>query len=153
MALLALPSSLPRARAYGDLQGRGVILQRIPKASKRSDRWKSQAHLGHVRKHACVNCGSMVNIEAAHKREGSDAGIGRKPSDYFATPLCGGVEGCHALQHRVGERTFWSAYAKDKGHTVDDVIAELIRTSPRRAQIEEHRREREAANNPSRRVG
>jgi hypothetical protein len=116
-----------------------MLLQRIPKRAKRTGRWKSQAHCGHVRKHACVNCGSMVNVEVAHKRDGTDAGMGRKSSDYYSTPLCGGLDGCHALQHRIGEPAFWEAYAKDKGHTVWDVIAELIRTSPRRREIEEHK--------------
>ena len=115
-----------------------MILRRIPKTPKRSDRWKSQAHLGHVRKHACVNCGSTVNIEAAHVRIGSGAGIGQKPSDYYAVPLCGGPQGCHSTQHQVGEQTFWVEYRKRTGHGVRAVIAELIRTSPRRREIDEH---------------
>lgn len=115
------------------------ILQRIPKPAKRTGRFKSQAHCKHVRGHACVNCGSMTNVEVAHKRDGTDAGMGRKSSDYYSTPLCGGPEGCHMLQHRMGEPAFWGAYEKAKGHTVWDVIEELIRTSPRRAQIQAHR--------------
>ena len=118
-----------------------TILQRIPKPAKRTGRWKSQAHLSHVRKHACVNCGATAPIEAAHVRMGSDAAMGRKPSDYYAVPLCGGLDGCHHHQHFAGEETFWSNYRFRKGHTVDDVLAELIRTSPRRREIEEHRRE------------
>jgi hypothetical protein len=118
-----------------------MLLTRIPKKPNRSDRWKSQSHLTHVRKHACVNCGSVANIEAAHVRMGSDAGIGRKPSDWRAVPLCGG-DGCHRLQHTIGEPRFWADYAQLKGHTVEEVIAELIRTSPKRREIEEAMKER-----------
>ena len=68
---------------------------------------------------------------------GSDGGMGRKPSDYFAVPLC---KNCHQHdQHLIGEPAFWDRYRELKGHTVWDVIAELIRTSPRRREIEEHR--------------
>jgi hypothetical protein len=113
-----------------------MFLQRIPKKPKRASRWKSQAHLGHVRKHACVNCGSVANIEAAHVRMGSGAGVGQKPDDFRAVPLCGGAQGCHAEQHRCGEPSFWRLYEGLNGHDVEEVIDELIRTSPRRAEIE-----------------
>jgi len=119
-----------------------MLLTRIPKPKRRSERWRSQAHLSHVRKHACVNCGSVENIQAAHVRMGSDAGVGRKPSDFYAVPLCGphgSDQGCHAEQHRVGERSFWRLYEGLNGHSVEDVIDELIRTSPRRAEIEDVR--------------
>ena len=118
-----------------------MLLQRIPKKAKRSTRFRSQAHLAHVRKHACVNCGLVANIEAAHVRIGSGAGIGFKPDDYRAVPLCGG-DGCHRDQHQRGERTFWDDFAVLKGHTVEEVIAELIRTSPRRREIEAAMEER-----------
>jgi hypothetical protein len=71
-----------------------------------------------------------------------DGGMGFKPSDYNAVPLCGGPAGCHARQHREGERTFWDDYAVLRGHTVEEVIAELIRTSPKRREIEEAMKER-----------
>lgn len=124
------------------------ILQRIPKHAKRTARFKSQAHLAHVRKHACVNCGATAPIEAAHVRTGSDAGMGRKPSDYFAVPLCGGMDGCHQRQHTFGEDSFWLAYRGMTGHAVSDVIEELIRTSPRRAEIKIHREGGSANNHP-----
>ena len=122
-----------------------MFLSRIPKKAKRASRWKSQAHLTHVRKHACVNCGSVANIQAAHVRMNSGAGIGQKPDDWRAVPLCGGspaVEGCHTEQHRVGEPKFWALYEGLNGHDVEEVIDELIRTSPRRLEIEQVRRER-----------
>lgn len=70
---------------------------------------------------------------------GSDAGIGRKPSDYYAAPLCGGPEGCHQRQHTIGEETFWWQYQSRTGHSFQDVLAELEKTSPRRREIEIHR--------------
>lgn len=110
-----------------------MLVRRIQKPKARTDRWKSQSHLAHVRKHACVACDAEAPIEAAHVRLGSDGGLGRKPSDWFAVPLC---RDCHATQHRVGERTFWLRREKDP----EAIIAELIRTSPKRREIEEARR-------------
>jgi hypothetical protein len=78
----------------------------------------------------------MVNIEAAHVRNGSGAGIGTKPDDFRAVSLCGGVEGCHAKQHRVGEATFWA------GRDVEAIIRAFIQASPRRHEIEQVVKER-----------
>jgi hypothetical protein len=110
-----------------------MFLQRIPKKPRRASRWKSQAHLGHVRKHACVNCGSVVNIEAAHVRMGSGAGIGTKPDDWRTVSLC---QFHHAQQHRVGEETFW------RGFDVEALIAEFIKASPKKHEIEKVMKER-----------
>lgn len=118
--------------------------RKIPKPTKRSSRFKSRAHLAHVRSHECANCGDKARIDAAHVRIGSGAGIGQKPDDWRCVPLCGrdgALPGCHDLQHLKGERTFWAEYAKAKGHTVEDLIGHMIGTSPRRSQIEQHIRE------------
>ncbi len=112
-----------------------MLLRRISKPKARSGRWKSQSHLTHVRKHACVACDASAPIEAAHVRLGSDGGLGRKPSDWFAVPLCGGPQGCHQRQHAMGEGSFWRMVGKDP----QAVIAELIRTSPKRREIEQER--------------
>jgi hypothetical protein len=109
---------------------------KLPKKAKRATRWRSQAHCNHVRSHACSKCGSTVNIEVAHVRLGSHAGIGQKPDDWQTVSLCGGPYGCHAKQHREGERTFW------RGFPLADLIEEFIRTSPRRGEIEKARKER-----------
>ena len=115
-----------------------------PKPPKRATRWRSQAHLNHVRGYACSVCWSTVNIEAAHVRFGSGAGMGQKPDDWRAVPLCGRgggidgtMEGCHAKQHRIGEPVFWA------GGNVETLIADLIRTSPRRREIEAAMAERD----------
>ena len=112
-----------------------MLIRKIPKAAKEGGRFKSQRHLRHVREHACVNCDASVNIEAAHVRLGSDGGMGRKPSDYYAVALCGGAAGCHARQHQMGEASFWAEVGKDP----QTVIAEFVRTSPVRREIERHR--------------
>jgi hypothetical protein len=116
-----------------------VLPNRIPKAPKRASRWRSQAHCNFVRSHACTNCGSTVNIEAAHVRNGSGAGIGTKPDDFRAVSLCGGVDGCHAKQHRVGEKTFW------KDRDVEAIIQAFIHASPKRFEIERVMKERNGA--------
>lgn len=112
-----------------------AMLRKLPKKPKRTERFRSQRHLRHVRSFACVCCDAEAPIEAAHVRIGSDGGIGLKPSDYFCVPLCGG-DGCHAEQHRMGEVGFWKWAKKDPLA----IIEELIRTSPVRREIEEHRR-------------
>jgi hypothetical protein len=67
-------------------------------------------HLAFVRQLACVACGKAAPSEAAHVRTGTDGGIGVKPADRYAVPLC---RACHTKQHRVGELTFWSALRID----------------------------------------
>src|SRR5262249_31796523 len=67
-------------------------------------------HLGFIRQLSCVACGKAAPSEAAHVRTGTDSGVGVKPSDRYAVPLC---PACHAKQHRVGELSFWSALRID----------------------------------------
>ena len=67
-------------------------------------------HLAFVRQLPCVACGKAAPSDAAHVRTGTDGGVGRKPGDRYAVPLC---MTCHAKQHRVGELTFWSALRID----------------------------------------
>jgi hypothetical protein len=72
-------------------------------------------HLAFVRQLPCVACGKAAPSEAAHVRTGTDStgtdsGVGIKPGDRYAVPLC---SVCHARQHRVGELTFWSALRID----------------------------------------
>ena len=67
-------------------------------------------HLAFVRQLPCVACGKAAPSEAAHVRTGTDGGVGMKPGDRYAVPLC---TACHAEQHRVGELTFWSTLRID----------------------------------------
>ena len=43
-------------------------------------------------------------------RTGSDSGVGMKPGDRYAVPLC---SACHVKQHRIGELSFWSGLRID----------------------------------------
>jgi hypothetical protein len=67
-------------------------------------------HLAFVRQLPCVACGKAAPSDAAHVRTGTDGGVGMKPADRYAVPLC---TACHAKQHRVGELSFWSALRFD----------------------------------------
>jgi hypothetical protein len=113
-----------------------MLPPRIPKKPKRATRWRSQAHANFVRSHACSVCGSTVAIEFAHVRLGSGAGMSTKPDDWRGVSLCGGIDGCHARQHRVGEATFW------RGRDVEALIAAFVKASPKRREIEQVMRER-----------
>ena len=119
-----------------------MLMRKLPKPAKRSSRWRSQAHLNFVRSFACVMCDGARKTDAAHVRMGSGAGIGQKPDDYRAVPLCTGLDGCHARQHQVGEETFW------RGQKVEDIIEQLIKASPKRREIEIHREGGSANNHP-----
>ncbi|TZG25624.1 DUF968 domain-containing protein [Sphingomonas montanisoli] len=111
-----------------------MLPRRIPKPAKRASRWRSQAHCSFVRSHECCRNGCDGRpIEVAHVRLGSGAGMGQKPDDWRTVSLC---QFHHAQQHKLGEATFW------KGFDVEALIAEFIKASPRRAQIEAEMRER-----------
>lgn len=114
-----------------------MLPARRPKKEKRSSRWRSQAHLSFVRSFHCAIPGCQdVPIEAAHVRLGSGAGLGQKPHDWRAVPLC---KFHHTSQHAQGEDTFWQTYKVASGQTVDDLIEELCKASPRAPQIREAR--------------
>src|ERR1700751_1152057 len=83
-----------------------TIARSKPKPNLRS----RVTHLAFVRLLPCVACGKAAPTEAAHVRTGTDGGVGMKPGDRYAVPLC---TACHANQHRIGELTFWSALRID----------------------------------------
>ena len=127
-----------------------MLPRKIPKSPKRSNRWRSPSHCAFVREFRCAMCDSPTNIEAAHVRYGSGAGMGQRPDDWRVVPLCGGPcpdrvggLGCHKAQHVVGEQTFWKRYEKRHGQTVEQLLDELCKASPKRAEIERIKRERE----------
>ena len=119
-----------------------MLPPRIPKKAKRESRWRSPAHLTWIRGFTCCVCGSDIKIEAAHVRLGSNTGLGQKPDDWRAVPLCGatacGSLGCHPQQHYVGESTFWKTAKIDP----EAMIAAFIKASPKRAEIERVMKER-----------
>ena len=87
------------------------------------------AHLQWVRGHECSvqNNDCLGKVEAAHVRDGTDCGLGVKPSDIFVVPLCSWH---HRQQHNVGEKQF------EFRHKIAmiDIAEDLARRSPHRAK-------------------
>lgn len=110
-----------------------ALPRRIPKRPKRATRWRSQAHCNFVRSHACSRCGDTAAIEAAHVRNGSNAGMSQKPDDWRVVSLC---RTCHQIQHTLGESSFWV------GTDIEGLIEAFIIASPKRHEIERERRDR-----------
>ena len=75
-------------------------------------RQKDEAHLKFLRQLPCLVCMDNTSTEAAHVRYAEPragkpiTGMGIKPSDCFAVPLCGKH---HRAQHRVNEQYYWAA--------------------------------------------
>jgi hypothetical protein len=111
-----------------------MLPRRIPKPTKRASRWRSQAHAAFVRGHECCVPGCNGRpIEFAHVRMGSGAGIGQKPDDWRGVSLCAEH---HRRQHNIGEEAFWRKLDPE------GLIADFIKESPRRHQIEQAMKER-----------
>lgn len=74
-------------------------------------RIKDPAHLDFIRSLYCASCADNTSVEAAHLRAGSlkygkrETGMGEKPSDRWALPLC---SLCHREQHSGDESLFWA---------------------------------------------
>jgi hypothetical protein len=64
--------------------------------------YRNEDYLGYVRGLPCARCGRSGAV-AAHQRCLGGGGMGLKPSDYHAVPLCWE---CHGEEHR-GAKTFW----------------------------------------------
>jgi len=84
----------------------------------RSTDGDADSYLALVRLLPCLSCG-MEPSEAAHVRFasasfGKASGIGKKPHDCWAAPLC---SSCHRLaktaQHERNEREFWESLGID----------------------------------------
>jgi hypothetical protein len=103
---------------------------RIKRDSGKKDVGKrSPAHRKWVRGHACCGCGSSTAIECAHVRDGTDGGMGIKPSDRWCISLC---KTCHTWQHQVGEREF------ERQHNIDmKALAEaFFKASPHKGKLD-----------------
>jgi hypothetical protein len=107
--------------------------RKIPKNPKRSNRWRSPAHLNFVRGHECSMKDCLDRpIEAAHVRLGSGAGMGQKPDDWRAVSLC---KLHHTRQHEIGEVTFWMDFENETGEWIEDLIDQFCEASPKAAEI------------------
>lgn len=119
-----------------------MLPARKPVAEKPEARWRSQKHLRWLTKtFACAMCGSLTAVEAAHVRIGGRGGMGRKPDDWNAVPLC---KTCHRVdQHtKDGEPDFWRRYEAAHGQSVDDLIDSLCAASPAKLDIKKRKEAR-----------
>lgn len=103
------PQRLMMAAPIGSLMKRAEGAARVMREQP-----TDQAYLRLIRQLPCLHCG-MEPSEPAHVRMASAAhakasGLGRKPADCWAVPLCAEH---HRLarnaQHNRGEREFWRA--------------------------------------------
>lgn len=86
-------------------------------------------HRAWVRCHYCSVPGCRrMPIECAHVRNGTDCGMGIKPSDKWTISLC---QFHHREQHRLGEHSFEARYALD----LRALAAEFARRSPHRLKL------------------
>lgn len=108
-----------------------ALPQRIKQKSGKAEKGKrSPAHRAWVRGFACSACGSTEAIECAHVRNGTDGGMGIKPSDKWCISLC---KSCHSQQHQQGEETFQKAHGID----MKKLAMEFFRASPHRKKLED----------------
>ena len=107
-----------------------MLPQRIKRDSGKKDAGKrSPAHRTWVRGHACCACGATAAIECAHVREGTDGGMGLKPSDRWTISLC---RDCHTRQHQIGEGPFQAEHKIN----FKALAAEFLAKSPHRFKLE-----------------
>lgn len=102
------PQRIARPSMPGERLKRPMSFTR--KVRLREAAGRDLTYLANVRRCPCLGCGFDLGCEAAHLRASSGAhgkasGIGKKPDDKWALSLC---LGCHAEQHAIGEREFWS---------------------------------------------
>jgi len=86
-------------------------------------------HLKFIRELPCLACGRRGPCEAAHIRAGSNAGMGKKPRDSLAVPLCAT---CHAEQHNKwngSEIDFWGRRMAEGVSDPIGVAGQLFRVS------------------------
>lgn len=110
----------------------------MTEVGQRQPRIECPAFLAFVRRRPCCACGAPAPSQAAHVRMGCptigkrNAGIGEKPSDRWAVPLCAD---CHLdapdAQHRVGERAFWARVGIDPFALATKLYAQFERRQNR----------------------
>lgn len=112
-----------------------MLPRRIDRKSHRENAGKrSPGHCNFVRSHECCVPGcDRRPIEVAHVRTGTGGGLGVKPSDKWTISLCGGPEGHHAEQHRIGEASFEKKYAI----SMKVLAEEFARKSPHAPKLRE----------------
>jgi len=86
---------------------------------------RNPKYLAFVRSLPCCATGSTWEVQAAHVRIGSGAGIGMKPSDFRAVPL---IASAHHDQHQHGERTFWKLTGMDPEAAIRETLFAYLRS-------------------------
>lgn len=124
MAARCFPVSAPGSLLKGASERDG---KKRAKPGKTTTRIVSGKHLALVRRCPCLGCDNDPARVAAHLRMTvagkSMAGVGAKPDDRYALPLCAA---CHTdgpkAQHFIGEPAFWRALGLDP-HAIADELA------------------------------
>ena len=109
-----LPQRLSPLAKPGELLKRVTVAAATPSPHETvAEHILASHYLAMIRQLPCLKCGMEPCGEAAHVRfssgaHGKHSGIGKKPDDKYAAPLCGW---CHRedrdSQHHVGEKLFW----------------------------------------------
>jgi hypothetical protein len=66
--------------------------------------YRNRKYLDWLHDQPCLVC-KRTPCDPAHQSLGWPSGVGTKPPDSFAAPLC---RDCHQRQHQIGEVAFWS---------------------------------------------
>lgn len=106
--------------------------RKAPKSGIRSDKRNFPSHLAWVRKFVCVAFKAAEcdgRMEAHHVKETAGGGMGIKPADYWAVPLCSHH---HATLHQIGAKSFEAKYAVN----LIDQAQKLAATSPYKREWE-----------------
>lgn len=77
----------------------GPIKPKKRSASEYARVYHSRAFVTFTKRQPCYACGSTRGCDVAH---GRTDGMGRKAGWETIFPLCSGINGCHAQQHRAG---------------------------------------------------
>lgn len=96
----------------------------LPTEPRKKTARSCAAHRAWVRRHRCSVRGCRnVPIECAHVRNGTDGGLGMKPSDQWTISLC---HVHHVEQHKIGEAAFELRYDLN----LIELAEEFARRSP-----------------------
>ena len=117
--------------------------RKVGRIVKPGARWRSKAHLDHVRAQRCCVPGCFRQpVEAHHPLKGPERKArGMKASDHNALPLCGGPDGGHHRgqdsPHHDGDEDRWM---ERHGIDRDATIERLQQSSPVAGAIATHLR-------------
>jgi hypothetical protein len=102
---------------------------RLPSDPRRTTHRSCAAHRAWVRRHRCsVPSCRKLPIECAHVRDGTDGGLGLKPSDRWTISLC---VFHHREQHMIGEHRFAAKYDLN----LTELAKEFAERSPVRSRL------------------